>query len=271
MGISSFKPSTWEQALLLKLRGISVAELVTTPPMSVKGAKAIFNQLTGGTVKDYTGTIAWEEATTTPIELTFDKKKYFALSMDDCDAVQANGEVLGTLAQEKAFDIKEVIDTDLMLEMAKIPTAGNKQQIGTTTTKIGVKLPSMAYDSIVDLGTILSTKKVPIANRFVIAKAEYINQMAKDNRFATSFNVLPNGIVQGATINGMQIIQCEEVPANTVLCVHKSAFGFAKQIDKMEAVRLQTAFADGVRGLVQYGRVNLRTEAVASLIYDLTV
>lgn len=271
MAITSFKPSTWEKALLLKFRGISVAEAITTAPMSVEGAKAIFNALSGGTIKDYTGAIAWEEATTTPIELTFDKKKYFALSMDDCDKVQANGEVLMTLAGEKALELKEVIDTDLMVEMAKIPTAGNKQQIGTTASKIPVKLVSEAYDKIVDLGTILSTKKVPATGRFVLAKAEYINQLAKDNRFVSNFNVLPNGIVQGATINGMQVIQCEEVPANTVLCVHKSAFGFGKQIDKMEALRLQTAFADGVRGLVQYGRVNLRSEAVASLIYDLTV
>lgn len=269
MGISSFKPATWEQALLLKFRGISVAELITTPPMSVEGAKAIFNTVSGGTVKDYTGTVTFEEATTTPTELVFDKKKYFALSMDDCDKVQAKGDVLLTLAGEKALDMKEVVDTDLLAEMAKIPTVANKQQIGTSAAPISVATPAAAYDSIVDLGTILSTKKVPATGRFVIAKAEFINQMAKDNRFASNFNVLPNGIVQGATINGMQVVQCEEVPAGTVLCVHKSAFGFGKQIDKMEALRLQTAFADGVRGLLQYGRVNLRSEAIASLLYKM--
>lgn len=271
MGITSFKPATWEQALLLKFRGISVVELVTTAPMSVEGAKAIFNSLTGGSIKDYSGTIAWDEATTSPIELLFNIKKYFALSMDDCDKVQANAEVLMTLAGEKALDIKEVIDTDLMVEMARCATAVNKQQIGTTAAKIPVKLASAAYDNVVDLGTILSGKKVPATGRFVLAKSEFINQMAKDPRFVSNFNVLPNGIVQGATINGMQVVQCEEVAANTVICCHKSAFGFAKQIDKVEALRLQTGFADGVRGLVQYGRIALRTEAISTLIYDLTV
>lgn len=270
MGIASFKKTVWEEALLKKFRGISVAEAITTPPVSTEGAKCTFNAISGGTIKDYTGTIAWEEATTTPIDLVYDKKKYFALSMDDCDKVQAAGEVLLTLAQEKAYELKEVIDTDIMVEMAKIPTVGNKQQIGTSAAPISVILPSAAYDNIVDLGTILSTKKVPATGRFVLAKAEYVNQMAKDPRFVSNFNVLPNGIVQGATINGMQVVQCEEVPAGTVLCVHKSAFGFGKQIDKLEALRLQTSFADGVRGLLQYGRVALRTEGVASLLYKMT-
>ena len=269
MAIASFKKSVWETALMTAWRGISVADIITTPPTKVEGEKAIFNVVSGGNVKDYIGKVEYDEAGTEPIELPFDQKKYWAIKLDDVDEAQAAGPVLTVLAQEKALDLKEVVDADLLKEMAKIPTKNNKQLIGETSTKKSITEPSQAYDFVVDLGTILSTNKCPMANRFVVAKAEFINLMAKDKRFADNFNVLPNGIVQGATINGMTVIQCEDVPANTVLCVHKSAFGYASQLNETEALRLEGSFSDAVRGLAVYGRKALRTKGIAGLLYEI--
>lgn len=269
MAITTFKPSVWETALITAFRGISVTNMITTAPTRVEGEKAIFNVVSGGTIKDYDGKtpIAYDDASTTGIELPYDQKKYFALQLDDCDAAQAAGSVLSVLAQEKAYDIKEAVDTAVLAGMLAAAPTANK--IGTSAAKKSITTPSAAYDYIVDLGTVLSKKKVPIANRFVIASAEYINTMAKDTRFATNFNVLPNGIVQGATISGMTIIQCEEVPAGTVIAAHKSAFGFGEQINKVEALRLEGVFADAIRGLVQYGKVALRPDAISALYYTL--
>lgn len=269
MAITSFKPSVWETALLTAFRGISVTNMITTAPTRVEGQKAIFNVVSGGTIKDYVpGTpIAYDEATTTGVELVYDNKKYFALQMDDCDAVQAAGSVLSVLAQEKAYDIKEKVDTEVLAAMLAAVPAANK--IGASGTKKSITTPAQAYDYVVDLGTALSKKKVPIANRFVLASASFINLMAKDSRFSSNFNVLPTGIVQGATINGMTIIQCEEVPADVVLAVHKSAFGFGEQINSTEALRLQGQFADAIRGLVQYGKVALRADGMACLYYTI--
>ena len=268
MAITSFKKSVWETALMTAWRGISVADIITTPPTRIEGEKAIFNVVSGGTIKDYTGTVNYDEAGTDPIELPFDQKKYWAIKLDDVDEAQAAGPVLTVLAQEKALDLKEVVDTDLLKEMAKIPTTQNKQLLGTTSSKISVNKTN-AYDYVVDLGTVLSKAKCPQANRFVIASSEFINLMAKDDRFADNYNVLPNGILQGATINGMTVIQCEDVPANTVLCVHKSAFGYAAQLNKTEALRLEGSFSDAVRGLAVYGRKALRTKGVAALLYEI--
>ena len=269
MSITSFIPSVWETALLTAWRGVSVANVITTAPTRIEGGKAIFNSVTGGTVKDYSGTISYDDVATQPVELTYDQKKYWAVKLDDVDKIQAAGPVLNALANEKALDLKEAVDKDLLAEMAKIPTSGNKQLIGTTGAKTSITTPSQAYDLIVDLGTILSKNKTPIAGRFVIASAEYVNMMAKDPRFADNFNVLPNGILQGATINGMTIIQCEEVPANTVLAVHKSAFGYGEELNETEALRLENSFSDAVRGLAVYGRVALRTKGIAGLLYQI--
>ena len=273
MSITSFKPQVWETALLTAWRGISVTDLITTPPTRIEGTKAIFNTVSGGTIADYvpgTTTVSYAGATTANIDLVFDKMKYFALAIDDVDKIQAAGSVLSTLVQEKAYDLKEVVDTDVLVEMAKIPTAGNSQLIGSSGTKKAITLASQAYDYVVDLGTILSKKKVPISNRFIIASAEFVNLMAKDVRFADNFNVLPNGIVQGANVGGMTVIQCEEVPANTVLAVHKSAFGYGSQLNEIESLRLEGSFSDAVRGLAVYGRVNLRATGIAALLYTIS-
>lgn len=269
MSIASFKKSVWETALMTAWRGISVADTITTPPTRIEGEKAIFNVVSGGTIKDYTGNVSYDDASTEPIELAFDQKKYWAVKLDDVDKVQAAGPVLTVLAQEKALDLKEAIDTDLFKEMAKVPTTSNKQLLGTTSAKKSITEPSQAYDFVVDLGTILSSNKCPMSNRFVVAKAEFINLMAKDKRFADNFNVLPNGIIQGAGVNGMTVIQSEDVPANTVLCVHKSAFGYGSQLNETEALRLEGSFSDAVRGLAVYGRKALRTKGVAALLYEI--
>ena len=92
--------------------------------------------------------------------------------------------------------------------------------------------------------------------------------LSKDPRFTSNPSVLANGIVDGATVGGMQIICTECKPGNQIIAHHKSAIGAAKQLDEMEAMRLQGSFADGIRGLCMYGSKELRTEAIAVMYYE---
>lgn len=260
MAITSFIPSIWEQALLTEFRGVSVAEMITTAPTEVAGGKAIFNKVSGGTIKDYTGTVSYDDVTTTPIELIYDIKKYFAIQLDDVDKVQAKGEVLSVVAHEKALDLKEVVDGDVFAKAVAKCTTANK--IGSLASKVDLNTKKV-YDLIVDLGVKLSKKKVPTANRFVLASAEYVQELAKDTRFGYNYTILENGIVQGATVNGMTVIQTEDVPANTIIVLHKSAIGMGKELDQVEALRREGSFADSIRGLMVYGLEALREDAIA--------
>lgn len=272
MSIASFKKTVWEESLLTEFRGVSVANVITTAPTRVEGEKAIFNKISGGTIKDYTGTVEYDDVATAPIELPFDIKKYFAITLDDVDAVQAVAPVLGQVAQEKALDLKEVQDG---LVFAKaVATAKSTNVIGSKSTPIKIySSPSdpddSAYDRTVDLSVKLSKNKVPMAGRYLIASAEYVQQMAKDTRFADNFSVLPNGVLQGATVAGFTIIQSEDVPAGTAIALHKSAIGYATQLDKVEALRREGSFSDAVRGLQVSGLTTLRDNAIAVLYYTL--
>lgn len=266
MTVQNFKATLWEGALLANFHSVSVADAVSTKPTKVQGNKVIFNRVGAGTIKDYTGTIAWDDVNTTPIEMTFDKKKYFAFSLDDCDKVQLVADVMGATTAEHAAVLAETYDKDFYLTLTGGVKATNK--IGSTSSKKDVS-PANIYDYIVDLGTMLSKNKVPKANRYVTVDAEILGLLSKDRRFTPNPTVLQNGVVEGQVINTMQVVCSEEKPLNQVVAHYKGAIGAAKQLDEMEAMRLQSSFADGVRGLCMYGSKVLRDDAIAVLHYNI--
>lgn len=263
MAVDNFKPTLWEGALLANFHSVSIADVLATPPAEVKGNKVIFNRIAGGTLKDYEGQVEWDQIATTPVEMIFDKKKYFAFALDDVDKVQLKADVLTATTKEHSAVLAETYDKDFFAALL----GGTTMKIGSSSAKKKVT-PANAYDYIVDLGTMLSKKKVPKANRYVTVNADYLGLLSKDKRFTANPKVLENGIVEGQVINGMQVMCSEELPANVILANHKSAIGSAKQLNEMEAMRLQSSFADGVRGLCVYGDKVLRDDASVALYYE---
>ena len=110
-----------------------------------------------------------------------------------------------------------------------------------------------------------------ISDETLIAHHPFVSDLgllSKDKRFTANPKVLENGVVEGQTINGMQVMCSEELPANVIIANHKSAIGAAKQINEVEAMRLQNKFADGIRGLCVYGDKVLRDDASAALYFE---
>ena len=119
-------------------------------------------------------------------------------------------------------------------------------------------------DVIVKANTQLNKHKVPKADRYVVVNAEALEELHLDPRFTANYTILENGVIEGAKINGVQLIFSEELNGGefAIVALHKSAIGFGKQLEETEAMRLQNAFADGVRGLQVCGVKTLREEAV---------
>ena len=262
MSCNSFKKDLWETAILESFKGICVADAVTVAPSSVDGLKDIFNTVTiAKGVQDYKGNVEYEGIDTVAKELLFDQKKYYAYKLDDIDKVQLAGNVMMPLARDMAYDLKRVIDTAVFNEAAT--AAGNLFETENITTA------AAAYDNIVDLGTALDEKDVPENDRFIICRPEYVNILAKDTRVIDNANVLPNGIVQGMNVNGMQVVKTTACPKGKVIVMHKSAVGYGKQLEETEALRLESSFSDAIRGLMVYGVKALRPEAIAVLPYTI--
>lgn len=256
----SFKKTLWEASILKQYHEASIADVITTPPIETQGEKVIFSVTGAGKIKDYSGTIEYDDASTVDAELVFNKKKYFAIKMGDVEKAQTDLDVLTALTEEHSLAMAEAIDADVL--------AQGKTDAGKTLTNETIN-ETNAYDSIVDMGTELSKNKVPKANRFVVVNAEILGLLAKDHRFTHNPVVLENGIVEGQKINGLQVVCSESLPENTILALHKSGLGYGKQLNEIEPLRLETSFSDAVRGLVSYGTKALNNKGIVALTYTI--
>ncbi|MES5957575.1 phage capsid protein [Bacillus fungorum] len=265
MSVATFIPTIWEARLMANFHKRSIADLITTKPTKIEGNKIIFNRVGAVNVKDYSGSVEWDDTNPSKVEINMDQKKYFAFKVDDVDAVQAAGDLIDPHTQEAGSVLQETVDTFVL----GLYTGAHKDNvIGTDSTPIELS-PKNAYDYIVDLNTKLNMKKVPKTERFTIINSQVLGLLSKDDRFTKQPVILENGVVEGQVINGSQIVVSEETPNTSgkykILGLHKSAIGHGKQLNETEAQRLQNSFADGVRGLMVYGAGVLRPESLAVL------
>jgi hypothetical protein len=109
---------------------------------------------------------------------------------------------------------------------------------------------------------------VPKAERFAVINSEVLEELQLDARFTKEYKILENGIIEGANINGTQLVFSEELNEGgyAIVVLHKSAVGYAKQLEETEAMRLQNSFADGIRGLQVDGVKTLREEAIVKCV-----
>ena len=255
MAVTNFIPSIWEARLLAKFHERSITDLITTAPTKVEGNKVIFNKVSDVSINAYTGTVNFEDLTTSKVELPLNHKNYWAFKVDDVDAVQSAGDLIDPHVEEAGYGLQEASDKYVLDEALKTLN---------TVTKNELK----AYDIIVKCNTELNKKKVPKADRFAVINAEVLEDLQLDSRFTLQYTILENGIIEGANINGTQLIFSEELNNGTfaIVVLHKSAIGYAKQLEETEAMRLQNSFADGIRGLQVDGVKTLREEAIVKYV-----
>ena len=255
MAVTNFIPSIWEARLLAKFHERSITDLITTAPTKVEGNKIIFNHVSDVSINAYTGTVNFEDLTTSKVELPLDHKNYWAFKVDDVDAVQAAGDLIDPHVEEAGYGLQEATDKYVLDEALKTEN---------TVTKNELK----AYDIIVKCNTLLNKKKVPKADRFAVINAEVLEELNLDARFTANYTILENGIIEGGDINGTKLIFSEELNEGNyaIVVLHKSAIGFGTQLQETEAMRLESDFADGIRGLQVAGAKTLRPKAVVKYV-----
>ena len=255
MAVTNFIPSIWEARLLAKFHERSITDLITTAPTKVEGNKIIFNHVSDVSINPYTGTVNFEDLTTSKVELPLDHKNYWAFKVDDVDAVQAAGDLIDPHVQEAGYGLQEATDKYVLDEALKTEN---------TVTKNELK----AYDIIVKCNTELNKKKVPKADRFAVINAEVLEELNLDARFTANYTILENGIIEGGDINGTKLIFSEELNEGNyaIVALHKSAIGFGTQLQETEAMRLESDFADGIRGLQVDGVKTLRPDAIVKCV-----
>ena len=87
--------------------------------------------------------------------------------------------------------------------------------------------------------------------------------LLKDTDFKVNahHDVMTNGM-EVYRVNGVTILPTSRVADGDITAIHKSAVAYGMQLDNMEAMRLESTFADGIRGLQNFGITVVRPEAI---------
>ena len=177
------------------------------------------------------------------------------------------GEVGGLMARA-AYGLNDTVDSLL----AGIMVAGAAGAIGSDESPF-VPTKDDAYDLLVDLGTELTEKNVPLLGRWVVVPPFYHGLLQKDSRFVGNGTDVNMAILQGGHIGaaaGFQIYVSNNVP-NTdgakykILAGTNAGASFAEQITETEGYRPESNFSDAVKGLHLCGVKVLQKNALATL------
>lgn len=276
MAIATFIPTIWEARLLAHLdKALVYGNLVNRDyegDIRQQGDTVKINQIGNITVKDYKkGTdIEIDDVDGTPTTLTISQNKYFAFKVEDVDAAQANVNLVDAAMARASYGMRDVVDQYIA---GFYKNAGVTTGLGDDTTPLSITSATKAYESLVDLKGALDDENVPADGRFVVVPSQFYGYMLKDARFVSAGTtktdtVLANGYIGQAA--GFQIYQSNNVP-NTegakykILAGTRAAISFAQQVTSTEALRMEKAFSDMVRGQLVYGAAVVQPKALACM------
>ena len=284
MAVTTFIPELWSARLLYALEKSHVAtNLVNRNYEGVianQGDTVHINSIGAITVKDYTKNtdIAAPDAlTTTEQSLVIDQCKYFNFQVDDVDKVQAAGDLIDTAMGRAAYALADVSDAFLLKTIANGVASANKIGAKATLTALTA---STVYENIVKMRTLLDKANVPTTGRTIVVPPEVYALLLLDDRFAKSGsdsgqNALLNG--QVGRVAGFTVFMSNNVKTGTgtdnghtpyfeITAQVETATTYAEQIIKTEGYRMESRFADGVKGLHVYGAKVTDGNQIAKII-----
>ena len=278
MAITNFIPEVWSAAILEALR----AKLVF-PSLCNRDYEGDIREagdtvhITGYndvTVRKYVRgeAITVDDATDEEAAvLKIDKSDYFAFKVNDIDKTQAKADLTGKLTNSAAYNMMKNVETYISNLM---DTA-----VGTPAKTVTVDTPADAYLAVVEAGRKLDVQNVPDEGRWLVVSPDFYALLLQDSRFIegteAGHNTLLNGVV--GQVRGFTVVKSNNVPrksaspdTQSILAGTNAAVTFAQQVSKVEAMRMQTDFADMVRGLDLYGAKVIRPECLTKITLNLS-
>jgi hypothetical protein len=259
----NFVPAIWSTKILRTLEDNLVAKKVCFTDHQGEIRKAgdtiYFNGLSDPTINTYSGSVTYETLQDSQLALLIDQQKYFAFKVDDIERAQENIDKKGSQAERAAYKLRETCDTYLM---------GLYTQANHTVT-----------DGTLDSATILSAcsavqqklaeQNVPETDMWmVIPPWVRIKLQLAGVKFQINNGINGTGGLAWTKELGFDIYVTNQVinvgtvatPQSKCMAGSYSSIAFAQQIMDTEMIRLETQFADAVRGLHVYGAKVVRPD-----------
>ena len=235
------------------------------------------------TVTDYTrATTSLSSTVLTDQELVLqvDKAKYFQFKVDDLEKRFSHVNWQQVASDNAAYQLKDAFDVNVIT--AAVAGIGSNTY-GTVAAPIDTGHATGEVDPLdvlARLARLLDDANVPEENRWVVAKPEFYEELAKTSSKLLSVDYnqgnggLRNGLVASGELRGFKMYKSSNVPTpsgsgsptHQILAGHMSAVSCAQSLSTVESIRDNDSFKDIVRGLLVWGRKVLRPEALALAI-----
>ena len=269
MAVTNFIPTLWAPAILERFNVANM--LIPGLNNEYEGTLAAGNtvKITGvntPTIVDYAAAsrvITPAAMTDTTQSLVINQEKAFSFIVDDIDRVQSAGS-FEPVTRDAGAALSEDAEATVI---AALKASGTSAGTGAITT------PALAYAAAVTLRTALVKALVPNSNRILAVSPEFAALLLSDTSKLTSFDpagdeALRNGVIGrllGFTfVEHPQLTHTSNRPA--AIALHAPSVAYVGQIEKTEAGRMETKFADYIRGLNVFGTKVLRATAVQTYL-----
>ena len=201
-------------------------------------------------VKEYQGSVTYDELSTDKVEVPFDQKRFFAIKISDVDAMQVAGDLRQPAINEGAYQLSKAVDDHAVAQI--MASDAHATQVALTKANV--------YEAIVDANRALDRKDVPAQDRVILCGYDVIAMLEKDLKANFHRDVVAEGVEY--RLNGVRVLPTNRVADGTVIVMHKSAVAFGMQLEQMEALRLQDSFSDAIRALEVFAVAVVREEAI---------
>lgn len=295
MSVNNFKPAIWSKVILAALQ----KKLVFGSPMVVNsdyegeisgpGNTVHITQFGDPTVSDYQsgGTLTYEPLNDAGETLLIDQAKSFSFAIDDVDRRQAAGDMQAYLETRAAYRLADTADQFIASLYTGVATANVLGSTGAPLTPqpyslggTGTWHPADFWTQVLEpLKVILDEANVPEDGRYIVVPPWAHSLVSQTQGFVSETDSAGNAtptMQRGfmGSISGFgNVLKSNNVPqpvaggAGTgvwaIQAGHPMGITFGEQIAETEALRLQSTFADGVRGLHVYGAKMTRPDTIA--------
>lgn len=249
MSIQNFIPTFWQNSLLESFKGQAIVEQITYP-VEARGGKLIINRLGAVTVKEYEGTVSYQELSTDKVEIPFDQKRFFAIKVSDIDAIQAAGDIMNPAMREGGYQLAKAVDQHAIAKI--MGSSANTTTLALTEAN--------AYGAIVDANRRLDRKDIPQQDRVIVCGWDVVGMLEKDLKANFHKDVVGEGMEY--RVNGVRLLPTNRVADGTVIAMSKQAVAYGMELQETEALRLQESFSDAVRSLEVFAVEVVRPEAI---------
>ena len=268
MAVTNFIETLWSSAHLEPYK----ASQILIPGVNhqyegelVSGNTVKITAITTPSIQNYatTRTLTIDALSDTTQSLVINKEDAISFKVDDVDRVQAAGS-FEPVTRDAAKALAENAETNLIADL---------KANGTSAGTAAITTAALAYAAVVSIRTALVKAKVPSSDRILAVSPEFAALLLGEASKLTSFDPVGDEPIRNGVIGRFLGFTVVEHPLLThtsnrpaAIGFHGPSVGFVGQIAKVEAGRMELAFADYIRALNVYGTKVLRPTAVQTYL-----